>query len=409
MENNVVERFLKYVQANTQSDPDSSRSPSSDGQVRFGRVLAEELIRIGLSEVEIDWNGYVMATLPSNMERNVPVVGFIAHMDTSPDCSGRHVHPRIIDPYPGGDLILNEERNIILSPKRFPEILKYKGERLIVTDGTTLLGADDKAGIAEIVTAMEYLVGNNEIKHGKIRVAFTPDEEIGRGADHFYVPKFGADFAYTMDGGELGELQYENFNAASVRLVFHGINVHPGSAKSKMRNSMLAANRFIAGLPGSEVPELTENYEGFYHLIKYDGRVDLTEIEFIIRDFSRKKFDERKEKMVQLARKINQYYKSEIVEITIKDQYFNMKEKIEEQFFVVKLAKEAFISCNIEPKIVPVRGGTDGSRLSFMGLPCPNIFGGGHNFHGEYEYIPTKSMESACRVIIAIVSKVAEM
>jgi tripeptide aminopeptidase len=287
--------------------------------------------------------------------------------------------------------------------------MRYKGERLIVTDGTTLLGADDKAGIAEIVTAMEYLVNNSEIKHGKIRVAFTPDEEIGRGADHFYVPKFGADFAYTMDGGELGELQYENFNAASVRLIFHGINVHPGSAKSKMRNSMLAANRFIAGLPGREVPELTENYEGFYHLIKYDGRVDLTEIEFIIRDFSRKKFDERKEKMVQLARKINQYYKSEIVEITIKDQYFNMKEKIEEQFFVVKLAKEALISCNIEPKIVPVRGGTDGSRLSFMGLPCPNIFGGGHNFHGEFEYIPTKSMESACRVIIAIVSKVAEL
>jgi tripeptide aminopeptidase len=409
MEKNVVERFLKYVQADTQSDPDSSRSPSSDGQVRFGRVLAEELIRIGLSEVEIDWNGYVMATLPSNIERDVPVVGFIAHMDTSPDCSGRHVHPRIIDPYPGGDLVLNEERNIILSPKRFPEIMRYKGERLIVTDGTTLLGADDKAGIAEIVTAMEYLVNNSEIKHGKIRVAFTPDEEIGRGADHFYVPKFGADFAYTMDGGELGELQYENFNAASVRLNFHGINVHPGSAKSKMRNSMLAANRFIAGLPGREVPELTENYEGFYHLIKYDGRVDLTEIEFIIRDFSRKKFDERKEKMVQLARKINQYYKSEIVEITIKDQYFNMKEKIEEQFFVVKLAKEALISCNIEPKIVPVRGGTDGSRLSFMGLPCPNIFGGGHNFHGEFEYIPTKSMESACRVIIAIVSKVAEL
>ncbi len=409
MENIVVERFLKYVSYNTQSDPESSLSPSSEGQTKFGKRLAEELVRIGLSEVEVDWNGYVMATLPANMEHSVPVVGFIAHMDTSPDCSGKNVRPQLIEPYQGGDLILNEEKNIVLSSQRFPEILRYKGERLIVTDGTTLLGADDKAGLAEIVTAMEYLLAHPEIKHGKIRIAFTPDEEIGRGADHFYVPKFGADFAYTMDGGELGELQYENFNAASARVVFHGVNVHPGSAKDKMRNSMLVANRFLAGLPGREVPEHTENYEGFFHLTKFEGRVDRTEIEFIIRDFDRQSFEGRKYRMEEMVKKINLEHGEPVAEISIKDQYYNMKEKIDPQFYIVELAKEAMISCNIEPKIVPVRGGTDGSRLSYMGLPCPNIFGGGHNFHGEFEFIPTKSMESACRVIVAIASKVTEL
>ena len=409
MEKSVVERFLKYVGFDTQSDPGSNHSPSSEGQKKFGKILAEELIRVGMSEVEVDWNDYVMATLPANMERIVPVVGFVAHMDTSPDCSGKHVRPKLVDPYPGGDLVLNSEKNIVLSPRRFPEILRYKGERLIVTDGTTLLGADDKAGLAEIVTAMEYLLAHPEIKHGKIRVAFTPDEEIGRGADHFYVPKFGADFAYTMDGGELGELQYENFNAASAHIVFHGVNVHPGSAKDKMRNSILVANQFVSELPGREVPEHTGDYEGFYHLIKFDGHVDRTELEFIIRDFDHPGFEKRKSRMEQLIRRVNQQYGELVAEISIKDQYYNMKEKIDSQFFIVELAKEAMLSCNIEPKIIPVRGGTDGSRLSYMGLPCPNIFGGGHNFHGEYEYIPTKSMESACRVIVAIVSKVAEM
>ncbi len=409
MEKNVVDRFLKYVGFNTQSDAASSSSPSTEGQLKFGKMLAEELIRIGLDEVEVDWNGYVMATLPANMDRIVPVVGFVAHMDTSPDSSGKNVRPQIIDSYQGDDLVLNLEKSFVLSPRRFPEILKYKGERLIVTDGTSLLGADDKAGVAEIVTAMECLLEHPEISHGRIRIAFTPDEEIGKGADHFYVPKFGADFAYTIDGGELGELQYENFNAASAHIVFHGINVHPGSAKNKMRNSMLVAHQFLSELPGREVPEHTEHYEGFYHLIKFEGRVDRTEMEFIIRDFDRQKFEERKSEMLKMVDRLNSAYGETVAEIAVNDQYFNMKEKIDPQLFIVELAKEAMLSCGIEPKIVPVRGGTDGSRLSYMGLPCPNIFAGGHNFHGPYEYIPTRSMESACRVIVAIASKVAEL
>ena len=409
MEKSVVDRFLKYVGINTQSDPDSFGCPSSEGQLVFGKMLAEELVRIGLSEVEVDWNGYVMATLPANVEHPVPVIGFVAHMDTSPDCSGKNVRPRLINSYDGHDIVLNDEKNVVLSVKRFPEILKYTGQRLIVTDGTTLLGADDKAGLAEIVTAMEYLMAHPEIKHGKIRIAFTPDEEIGRGADHFYVPNFGAEFAYTMDGGELGELQYENFNAASAHLVFHGINVHPGSAKDKMRNSILLANRFINDLPEMEIPEHTEHYEGFYHLVKFEGHVDKTEIEFIIRDFDKQSFEERKSRMKNMVDNLNSKCGEQAVEITIKDQYYNMKEKIDSQFYIVELAKDAMISCGIEPKIIPVRGGTDGSRLSYMGLPCPNIFGGGHNFHGEYEYIPTKSMESACRVIVAIASRVADV
>jgi tripeptide aminopeptidase len=407
MEKSVVDRFLKYVTFNTQSDPDSTGCPSSEGQVVFGKMLAEELVRIGLCEVEVDWNGYIMATLPANTEHPVPVIGFVAHMDTSPDCSGKNIRPQLINSYDGNDIVLNKEKNVVLSVKRFPEILKYTGQSLIVTDGTTLLGADDKAGLAEIVTAMEYLIAHPEILHGKIRIAFTPDEEIGRGADHFYVPNFGAEFAYTMDGGELGELQYENFNAASAHVVFHGINVHPGSAKDKMRNSILLANRFINDLPKMEIPEHTEHYEGFYHLVKFDGHVDKTAIEFIIRDFDKQNFEDRKSLMKNMVDNLNSKSGEQVAEIAIKDQYYNMKEKINSQFFIVDLAKDAMISCNIEPKIVPVRGGTDGSRLSYMGLPCPNIFGGGHNFHGEYEYIPTKSMESACRVIVAIASRVA--
>ena len=409
MEKNVVDRFLKYTGFDTQSDPGSNSSPSSKGQSKFGKHLAEELLHIGLSEVEVDWNGYVTATLPSNTLKTVPVIGFIAHMDTSPDCSGQHVYPKIIESYKGGDIVLHEAKNIVLSTKRFPEILRYKGERLIVTDGNTLLGADDKAGLAEIVTAVEFMLGHPEIEHGKIRIAFTPDEEIGRGADHFYVPKFGAKIAYTMDGGELGELQYENFNAASAHLVFHGVNVHPGSAKDKMRNSMLIANQFLNHLPGKEVPEHTEDYEGFFHLVKIEGKVDCTEMEFIIRDFDRLKFEERKSFLTDLTERMNQECGETVIEIKIKDQYFNMKEMIDPQFHIVELARKAMISCGIEPKIVPVRGGTDGSRLSYMGLPCPNIFGGGHNFHGIYEYIPTKSMGKACQVIVAIASGAIEM
>ncbi|MCK9638430.1 MAG: peptidase T [Prolixibacteraceae bacterium] len=407
MKKKVVDRFLKYVGYNTQSDNNSTTCPSTEGQLVFGKMLAEELIRNGLSDVEVDWNGYVMATLPANCDAEVPVVGFVAHMDTSPDCSGRNVRPRLIDCFDGNDILLNAEKNVVLSTRRFPEILKYKGEQLIVTDGTTLLGADDKAGLAEIVTAMEYLLAHPEIKHGKVRIAFTPDEEIGRGANHFYVPNFGADFAYTMDGGELGELQFENFNAASAHLIFHGVNVHPGSAKDKMRNSMLLANKFIANLPVGEVPEHTENYEGFYHLVKFVGQVDKTELEFIIRDFDKPNFERRKLNLERMVQELNTEYHETVVEIAIKDQYYNMKEMIDPQFYIVELAKEAMLSCNIEPKVVPVRGGTDGSRLSYMGLPCPNIFGGGHNFHGEFEFIPTKSMESACRVIVAIISRVA--
>ncbi len=406
MEKRVVDRFLKYVGYNTQSDNGSNSCPSTEGQLVFGKMLAEELIKIGMSDVEVDWNGYVMATLPANSDTAVPVVGFVAHMDTSPDCSGRNVRPRLIDCFDGNDIILNTDKKVVLSTKRFPEILKYKGEQLIVTDGTTLLGADDKAGVAEIVTAMEYLLAHPEIKHGKIRIAFTPDEEIGRGANLFYVPNFGADFAYTMDGGELGELQFENFNAASAHLIFHGVSVHPGSAKDKMRNSMLLANKFIANLPVGEVPEHTEKYEGFYHLVKFVGQVDKTELEFIIRDFDKANFERRKLNLEQMVLELNTDYHETVVEIAIKDQYYNMKEMIDPQFYIVELAKEAMISCNIEPKVVPVRGGTDGSRLSYMGLPCPNIFGGGHNFHGEYEFIPTKSMESACQVIVAIISMV---
>ena len=408
-EKTVVDRFLKYVGFNTQSNPEDTHSPSSEGQVVFGKMLAEELLLIGLVDVEVDWNGYVMATLPSNIDAEVPVVGFIAHMDTSPDCSGKNVRPRIIESYVGQDLVLNEEKKVVLSTKRFPEILKYKRESLIVTDGTTLLGADDKAGLAEIVTAMDYLIKHPEIGHGKIRIAFTPDEEIGRGADHFYVPNFGADFAFTMDGGELGELQYENFNAASAHLVFHGINVHPGSAKDKMRNSILVANSFISQLPSEEVPERTDHYDGFFHLVKFDGHVDRTELEFIIRDFSKENFEHRKSLLEELVGLLNQRFGESVVNISIKDQYFNMKEKIDPQFFIVELAREAMVSCGIEPLIVPVRGGTDGSRLSYMGLPCPNLFGGGHNFHGEYEFIPVHSMQKACEVIVAIATRVAGM
>ncbi|MEK7718942.1 MAG: peptidase T [Bacteroidota bacterium] len=406
MKKNVVDRFLKYVGYNTQSDNGSTSCPSTEGQLVFGKMLAEELVRIGMSDVEVDWNGYVMATLPANSDLVVPVVGFIAHMDTSPDCSGRNVRPRLIDCFDGNDILLNAEKNVVFSTKRFPEILKYKGEQIIVTDGTTLLGADDKAGLAEIVTAMEYLLAHPEIKHGKVRIAFTPDEEIGRGANHFYVPNFGAEFAYTMDGGQLGELQYENFNAASAHLIFHGVNVHPGSAKDKMRNSLLLANQFIANLPAGEVPEHTEKYQGFYHLVKFEGQVDKTELEFIIRDFNKENFELRKSRLEKMVNDVNLNHNETVAEISIKDQYYNMKEMIDPQYYIVELAREAMLSCNIGPVVVPVRGGTDGSRLSYMGLPCPNIFGGGHNFHGEYEYIPTKSMESACRVIVAIISKV---
>lgn len=406
MENRVVERFLSYVTFDTQSDPHSGVTPSTVGQLIFARMLGEELKQIGLMDVEVDHNGYVTATLPSNLNIDTPVVGFIAHMDTSPDFTGMNVSPRIVESYKGGDIVLDKEHNIVLSPSVFPEIEMYSGQRLIVTNGKTLLGADDKAGVAEIVTAMEYLVSHPEILHGKVRIAFTPDEEIGQGADHFEVERFDADFAYTMDGGEIGALEYENFNAAGAKVIIHGSSVHPGYAKHRMKNSTLIANRFISMLPPQETPENTEDYEGFYHLTRIKGDVEHTEIEYIIRDFDPEKFSERKKVMEQVAEKINEEFGKATVELELKDQYYNMREIIEPVKYVVDIAGKAIIKSGVIPKIVPIRGGTDGARLSFMGLPCPNIFAGGHNFHGKFEYIPTKSMGKACEVIVGIVEDV---
>ncbi len=402
MKDKVIKRFLSYVSYDTRSDSQTGVTPSTPGQLIFAGMIGEELKRIGMEEVEIDGNGYIMATLPANTEGNIPVVGFIAHMDTSPDFEGKEVMPRIVEPYYGGDIVLDSEQKIILSAAVFPEIEAYIGQDLIVTNGKTLLGADDKAGVAEIVTAMEYLAKHPEIKHGKIRVAFTPDEEIGQGADHFDVEKFGAAFAYTMDGGEVGALECENFNAAGAKVVIHGTSVHPGYAKNKMKNSMLIASRFISMLPKLETPENTEGYEGFFHLTGLNGMIERTDLEYIIRDFDRDAFDMRKRVLEGAAEKINYLYGRGTVELTIKDQYFNMKEVLEPVKYVADIAEEAMRRVGVTSKRIPIRGGTDGARLSFMGLPCPNIFAGGHNFHGKYEYIPVQSMEKACKVIVEI-------
>ena len=400
----LVDRFLNYVQKDTQSDENTDFVPSTPAQMDFAKDLEDELIRLKFHDVTLDENGYVMATIPSNTADERPVIGFIAHMDTSPDMSGSHVCPQIIKSYGGGDILLDPENNIILSPKDFPELLSYVGQDLITTNGKTLLGADDKAGIAEIVTAMEYLLAHPEIKHGKIRIAFTPDEEIGKGPDHFNVEAFGADFAYTMDGGEIGELEYENFNAASAKITFKGRNVHPGYAKHKMLNSIRIANQFAGMLPRSETPEHTEGYEGFYHLIAFNGDVESTLLSYIIRDHDRDRFERRKKEMEHLVNKINSEYDSEIATLTMKDQYYNMREKIEpDHMHVIRLAFAAMEAVGVTPQVRPIRGGTDGARLSFMGLPCPNIFAGGLNFHGRYEFIPIPSMEKAMQVILKIV------
>jgi len=400
----LVDRFLNYVQKDTQSDENTDFVPSTPAQMDFAKDLEDELIRLKFHDVTLDENGYVMATIPSNTDDERPVIGFIAHMDTSPDMSGSHVCPQIIKSYGGGDILLDPENNIILSPKDFPELLSYVGQDLITTNGKTLLGADDKAGIAEIVTAMEYLLAHPEIKHGKIRIAFTPDEEIGKGPDHFNVEAFGADFAYTMDGGEIGELEYENFNAASAKITFKGRNVHPGYAKHKMLNSIRIANQFAGMLPRSETPEHTEGYEGFYHLIAFNGDVESTLLSYIIRDHDRDRFERRKKEIEHLVNKINSEYDSEIATLTMKDQYYNMREKIEpDHMHVIRLAFAAMEAVGVTPQVRPIRGGTDGARLSFMGLPCPNIFAGGLNFHGRYEFIPIPSMEKAMQVILKIV------
>ena len=398
---NLVERFLKYVTFDTQSDELTNLTPSTPGQMVFAKFLEQQLQELGLTEITLDDNGYLMATLPSNVEYDTPTVGFIAHLDTSPDMSGRNVKPRIIQKYDGNDINLNVENKIILSPTEFPELLHYIGQDLIVTDGTTLLGADDKAGIAEIISAVEHLKNHPEIKHGRIRIAFNPDEEIGLGAHKFDVPHFNADFGYTMDGGEIGELEYENFNAAVAKVIFKGRNVHPGYAKHKMINSMRIANQFVIMLPRWETPEHTEGYEGFYHLVGMEGTVEQTILTYIIRDHDRDRFERRKKEFEHLARKINNEFPG-CCSLEIKDQYYNMREKIENRMEIIDIALQAMRDCDITPKVVPIRGGTDGAQLSFKGLPCPNIFAGGLNFHGRYEFVPIQSMEKARDVIVRI-------
>ena len=401
---NITERFLKYVSFCTTSDEETNMTPSTPGQMEFAKYLASELKEIGMQEVTLDENGYVMATLPANVEGK-PTIGFIAHMDTAPDASGKNVKARIVENYDGQDIVLNAEKNIVFEVAKYPEILDYKGQDIIVTDRTTLLGADDKAGLAEIVTACEYLIQHPEIQHGKIRVGFTPDEEIGQGADHFDVEKFGCDFAYTMDGGAVGELEYENFNAAGCKVKVHGVNVHPGYGYHKMINSMRIANHFATMLPRWETPEHTQGYEGFYHLIAMNGSVEETTLQYIIRDHDRARFESRKREIEHLARKINQEYGEGTVEVEIRDQYYNMREKVEPVMHIVTLVEEAMKEVGVTPKVQPIRGGTDGARLSFEGLPCPNIFAGGVNFHSRFEYLPIPSMEKAMQVILQIVQK----
>ncbi|MCF4102473.1 peptidase T [Gillisia sp. M10.2A] len=405
---NIIDRFTSYVTIDTESNPESETTPSTKKQWDLATKLADELKVMGMAEVEIDENAYVMASLPTNVAHKVPVIGFVSHFDTSPDFTGKGVKPQIVEDYDGKDIILNEDLDIVLSPDYFEDLLQYKGQTLITTDGTTLLGADDKAGITEIMTAMEYLINNPEIPHGKIRVCFTPDEEIGRGAHKFDVEKFGADWAYTMDGSQIGELEYENFNAASAKITISGKIVHPGYAKDKMINSMYIAQDFINSLPRMETPEHTEDRQGFFHLTQINGKVDETVLQYIIRDHDKNHFAARKEMIEDLAAEINSQHAREAVKIEIKDQYFNMKEKVEPVMHIVDIAEEAMKAVKVTPIIKPIRGGTDGSQLSYMGLPCPNIFAGGHNFHGRYEYVPVESMIKAVEVIVKIAEITSE-
>jgi len=398
----IMNRFISYVKIDTESDPKSTSTPSTLKQWELANKLAEELKSIGMQDVSIDANAYIMASLPSNVAHKVPAIGFVSHFDTSPDFTAANVKPQIIENYDGSDIVLNKKENIILSPDYFEDLLLYKGQTLITTDGTTLLGADDKAGICEIISAMEYLIQHPEIKHGPIKVGFTPDEEIGRGAHKFDVEKFGADWAYTMDGSQIGELEYENFNAAGAVIKVNGKIVHPGYAKGKMINSMYYATRFIEALPKNETPEQTENYEGFYHLHSMEGKVEATELSYIVRDHDRTKFEARKQHLLDLVKTLNKDIGHTVFEIDIKDQYYNMKEMVLPVMHIVDIAEAAMIELNIQPLIKPIRGGTDGSQLSFMGLPCPNIFAGGHNFHGRYEYVPLESILSATEVICKI-------
>jgi len=403
MKKEVFERFLKYIKIDTQSDETSDTYPSTKKQFDLAKVLQKELQEMGLKDISLDEHCYLMATLPANTTKKIPTIGFIAHMDTCPDMSGANINPQIIQNYDGKDIVLNKEKNIILSVSEFPELAEYKGQTLITTDGNTLLGADDKAGVAEILTAIQYLVNHPEIKHGDIRVGFTPDEEIGRGVDKFDVKKFNAAFAYTLDVGGIGELEYENFNAAHAKVIFNGQNIHPGYAKNKMINALILAMEFNGMLPVNERPEFTQDYEGFYHLIKMEGAVENASIQYIIRDHDRKKFEAKKVFIQQTVDYMNKKYRENTVVLEMKDQYYNMREQVEKTFHVVENAQKAMEALGIVPKIVPIRGGTDGARLSFMGLPCPNLFAGGHNFHGKMEYVSVESMEKAVQLILKII------
>lgn len=402
----VTERFLKYVKFDTESSTITKVTPSTPGQMLLARELEKELHHMGLQDISLDENCYLMATLPANTNKNIPTIGFVAHMDTSPDMTGKDVKPRIVENYDGNQIILNKELEIVLSPVDFPEMLDYIGQDLIVTDGTTLLGADDKAGIAEILTAIQYLISHPEIEHGKIRIGFTPDEEIGAGADYFDVKKFDCEWAYTIDGGPIGELEYENFNAAGVKITIQGRSVHPGYAKNKMINALVIANKYISLLPANERPEHTSGYEGFIHLTNISGNIDNATLGYIIRDHSFELFEKRKQMMLDAVDFINKQY-PDSTSIEIKDQYFNMREKVEPVIHIVDIAFEAMTSVGVTPILKPIRGGTDGARLSFMGLPCPNIFAGGHNFHGRYEFVPVQSMEKAVEVIVKIIELTA--
>lgn len=399
----VTEKFLKYVKMDTKSDDESQTVPSTKSQLELGKVLTQELKDLGLQDAAMDENGYVTATLKSNIDKDIQVIGFIAHMDTSPDMTALNVNPQIVKNYDGEDIILNKDKNIILSPKDFSELKNYIGKTLITTDGNTLLGADDKAGISEIMAAVEYLVNNKDVEHGEIKIGFTPDEEVGRGADHFNVEAFGADYAYTVDGGEIGELEYENFNAAGAKIKINGRNVHPGSSKNKMKNSMLIAMELNSMLPSAETPSHTEGYEGFYHLTDINGSVEETNVQYIIRDHNREKFEAKKLNLLKIVEYLNGKYGENTLAIEMKDQYFNMKEKVEPVYYIVDNARKAMEELDIIPNIRPIRGGTDGARLSFMGLPCPNLFTGGHNYHGRYEYVVVESMEKSVDVILKII------
>ncbi|KKO54629.1 peptidase T [Paenibacillus sp. DMB20] len=403
MKNELIKRFTSYVKVNTQSSDDSDTCPSTPGQLELARLLEDELKAIGMEEVTMDENGYVMATLPANTDKDVPTIGFLAHIDTATEFTGEGVNPRLVENYDGQDIILNEAQGIVLSPKDFPELNNYIGHTLVTTDGTTLLGADDKAGMAEIMTAMAHLIRNPEIKHGKVRVAFTPDEEIGRGPERFDVKNFNARYAYTMDGGPLGELEYESFNAAQATLIFKGKNVHPGTAKNKMVNAAKIAMEFNSRLPVAEAPESTEGYEGFYHLSSISGDVELTKLRYIIRDFDRESFNARKQNMENIVKDLQAKYGAERISLELKDQYYNMREKIEPVKHIVDIAHQAIRNVGVEPVIKPIRGGTDGSQLSYMGLPTPNIFTGGENYHGRYEYVSVDNMQKATEVIVEIV------